>query len=71
MLLLKKKCIKCVSLSNEKCEIRPTLIILHLNEYHQELYYYPSAVKFNKFAANCNIFNDLSIKYKFLINWKI
>ena len=55
-------------LSNQKCEIRPTLINLHLNKYHQELYYYPSAVKFNKFAVNCNIFNDLSIKYKFLIN---
>ena len=60
-----------MSLSNQKCEIRPTLINLHLNEYHQELYYYPSPVKFNKFAASCNICNDLSIKYKFLIKWKI
>ena len=30
---------KCVSLSNQKCEIQPTLINLHPNEYSQELHY--------------------------------
>ena len=31
--------IKCVSLSNQKCEISPTFINLHPNEYSQEVYY--------------------------------
>ena len=29
---------KCVSLSNQKCKIRPTLINLHPNEYSQDLF---------------------------------
>ena len=29
---------KCVSLSNQKCKIQPTLINLHPNEYNQELH---------------------------------
>ena len=29
-----------VSLSNQKCEIQPTLINLHPNEYSPEFYYY-------------------------------
>ena len=36
---------KCVSLSNQKYEIKPTLIKLHPNEYSQELHNYPFAVK--------------------------
>ena len=36
---------KCVSLSNQKYGIQPTLINLHPNEYSQELHYYPFAVK--------------------------
>ena len=30
---------KCVSLSNQKCESQPTLIILHPNKYSQEFHY--------------------------------
>ena len=29
---------KCISLSNQRCMIQPTLIYLHLNYYSQELY---------------------------------
>ena len=36
---------KCVSLSNQECNIQPTFIYLHLNEYSQEFHYYPFAVK--------------------------
>ena len=36
---------KCVSLSNQKFNIQPTFIYLHLNEYSQEFHYYPFAVK--------------------------
>ena len=31
---------KCVSLSNQKRQIQPTLINLHPNEYSQEFHYY-------------------------------
>ena len=54
---------KCVSLSNEKCEIQPpNLINLHPNEYNQQLHYYPFSVKLNKCLRSSNTFNDLSIK---------
>ena len=36
---------KCVSLSNQKCEIQPTLISSHPNECSQEFHYYPFGVK--------------------------
>ena len=36
---------KCVSLSNKKCKIEPTLVNLRPNEYNQQLHYYPFAVK--------------------------
>ena len=36
--------IKCVYLSNQKCEIQPTLINLYLNEYSQEYHYSPFAI---------------------------
>ena len=35
---------KCVSINNQKCMIRPTLINLHPDEYSQEFHYYPFAV---------------------------
>ena len=51
---------KCVSLSNQKCEIQATLINLHPNEYSQELHYYPFTVKSDKCVGSCNTLNDLS-----------
>ena len=36
---------KCVSFSNQKCMIQPTLINLHPNEYSQEFHYYPFVLK--------------------------
>ena len=50
---------KCVWLSNQKCEIQPTLINLHPNEYNQEFQYYLFAVKLDRFVESCNILNDL------------
>ena len=38
---------KCVSLSNQKCKIQLTLI----NEYNQELHYYPFAVKLGRYVG--------------------
>ena len=54
--------IKCVSLSNQKCEIQPTIINLHPNEYNQELHYYPFAVKIDRSVGSCNTPNNLSNK---------
>ena len=45
---------KCVSLSNQKCEIQPTFINLHPNEYSQEFHYYPFTVKLGKCVGSCN-----------------
>ena len=53
---------KCVSLSNQKCMIQPTLINLHPNEYSQELHYHPLAVKLDRCVGSCNTLNDSSIK---------
>ena len=53
---------KCVSLSNQKCEIQRTLIKLHPNEYSQELHQYPFAVKLDRCFGSCNTLNDLSNK---------
>ena len=50
---------KCISLSNQKCKIQPTVINFHPNEYSQELYYYPLSVKC---AGSFNTLNDLSNK---------
>ena len=51
-----------VSISNQKCEIQPTLINLDPDEYSQEFHYYPFSVKFNKCVGSCNTLNDLSNK---------
>ena len=53
---------KCLSLSNRKCKIQPTLINLHPNEYSQEFHYYPFAVELDRCVGSCNNLNDLSNK---------
>ena len=62
---------QCVSLSNNKCMIEPTLINLHPNEYSREFHYYPFAVKLDRRVGSCNTLNDLSNKYVFQIKRKI
>ena len=51
---------KPVSLINQKCMIKLSLINLHPNEYSHpnELHYYPFAVKLDRSVRSCN--NDLS-----------
>ena len=39
---------------------RPTLIKLNLDEYNQELRYYPFMVNLDKFNGRCNTLDDLS-----------
>ena len=53
---------KCVSLSNQKCEIQPTFTNLHPNECSQEFHCYPFTVKLDKCVGSCNTLNDLSNK---------
>ena len=53
---------KFLFLSNQKCDIQPTLIKLHPNHYSKELHYYPFAIKLDKCVGSCNILNDLSNK---------
>ena len=53
---------KCASLSNQKCMTQPTLINFHPNEYSQELYCYPFAVKLDRCIGCCNTLSDLSNK---------
>ena len=51
-----------MSLSNQKCEIQPTLNYLHPNNYSRWLHYYPFAVKLDKCVGSCNTLNVLSNK---------
>ena len=60
---------KCVSLSNNKCEIQPTFINLHPNEYCQEIHYYPFTSKLDKCVKTCSALNDLS-SYKVCVSNK-
>ena len=53
---------KCILLSNQKCEIQPTFINFHPNEYSQDFHYYPFTVKWDECARSCNNLNDLSNK---------
>ena len=51
---------KCVSLSNQKWKIQPTLINLHPNEYNQEFHYNPFGVILDRCAGSSNTLNELS-----------
>ena len=51
---------KYVSLSNQKCEIQPTLINLNPNEYSRELHYYLSTVKLDKCVGSYDTPSDFS-----------
>ena len=53
---------KCVSSSNQKCNIQSISINLHPNEYAQVLHHYPFAVNLERCVGMCNILNDSSNK---------
>ena len=53
---------KYVFLSNQKCEIQPTLINLHPNGYSQELHYYLFAVKLDRYVGSFNTLNGFFSK---------
>ena len=53
---------KCVSLSNQKCMIQPTIFKFRSNKYSQQFHYYPFLVKLDRCAGSFNNINDLSNK---------
>ena len=53
---------KCVSLSNQKCEIQLTFINLHPNEYKEEFHCYLFLIKLNRCIGIYNTLNNLSNK---------
>ena len=53
---------KIFSLSNQKCNIQPTVIDLHPNDYSQEFHYYSFAFKLDECVGSCNNLNDISNK---------
>ena len=62
---------KSVSLSNQKCMNQPTLINLHLNEYIQELRYYPFAVNLDTRVGSYNTLVDYLKEYVFQMKQNI
>ena len=55
---------KCVSLSNQKCQIKTALINLNLNKCSQELHYFSFVVKLGKCVGKLNALNGLSSKVR-------
>ena len=53
---------RCLSLSNQKYIIQPTLINLHTNEYSQEFHSYPFVVKLVRCVGSCTTLHNLSNK---------
>ena len=53
---------KCISLNNQQCMTRSTLVNLHPNQYIEGQCYYPFAVKLNRYMGSFNTLNDLSNK---------
>ena len=51
-----------MDLTNQKCTTQLTIIILHPNEYSQELHYYSFVVNLDKCVRFCNTFNDFPSK---------
>ena len=50
--------LKCVSINNQECKVRPEIININSNEPS----FYPYSVKISKCSGNCNDTNDLYAK---------
>ena len=55
--------LKCVSMNNQKCKVRPEIIEININE--PSFYHY--SVKIRKCCDSCNNINDPYAKYVFLM----
>ena len=54
--IIKKKTLECVSVTNQKCTLRPK--ILDVNEGVGEALFYPYNVLVNKCSGSCNTLDD-------------
>ena len=52
-----------MSLNNEPCMIRPTLVAIN----HVDLNYYPFLISVDKFNGSCDVVYDFSTKYVFRV----
>ena len=50
--------LKCISMNNQECKVRPEIVNVNSNE----PYFYPFSIKVNKCNGNCNKINDLYAK---------
>ena len=50
--------LKCVSMNNQKCKVRPKIIDINNNK----PMFYPFSVKVNRCSGNCNNINDPYVK---------
>ena len=46
--------LKCVSLKNQECKVRPEIVNINSND----PIFYPFGIKLNKCSGNCNSIND-------------
>ena len=53
---------KYVFLTNQKCTVQRTIIVLHSNKYTQGLHYYTFAVNLDICVGSCDTLNDLCNK---------
>ena len=49
---------KCISLNDQACMARPTLVDLNLDEYNQGLHYYPFMVGLGRWNGSWNTLDD-------------
>ena len=58
--------IKCVSINNQQCMVRPMLIDLDLDELH----YYPFIISMSRCDGSVILLKIHLLEYVFLIKWK-
>ena len=52
----------CISLNNQPCMTRPTLIDLNRDEYNQRWYCYTFMTNLDRCHGSCNSFNDSYVR---------
>ena len=55
--------LKCVSMNNQECKVRPEIININSNE----TLFYPHSITISKRRGSCNNINDLYANYVFLM----
>ena len=55
--------LKCVSMTNQECKVRPAIMIVNSNEF----LFYPYSIAVNKCSGSCNDINHHVLNYVFLM----